>query len=75
MHHKVSKLSQASSGARIPCTSTLVTILTALLSLVSREAVPPWTHHTLQTVPVTLRRPEMARTAGNPYRRHRNRMK
>lgn len=56
MHHRTFKLWRSSHSARISSASTMVTILTPLLSLVSREARPPWTRSNMvQMVPVAVR--------------------
>jgi len=67
MHHSTLKLSGPSSGTRVPGTPIMVTILTALLPLVCREAVPPCTHsYAPQMVPVLRPRPVAAKSHGNP---------
>jgi len=61
--------------SRIPGTTKLVTVLTHLLTVVSREARPPWTRSIMVLEPVMLTRPVTVRIAGNLYRNRRNHVK
>ena len=55
MHHNTLNCRRPLRGS-IPGTTITVTILTALLSCVSREAQSPWTHpNLLQMAPVAVR--------------------